>query len=204
MELSPLAKEKLAKIGELSEEEKAGIRNAKVLAELLARYFTNKLTPEGLWKELQDHKNAGKGFMLRDAQLRLLEAMGLTTENIDFDKLSRGILAVETLKEGGDYAGLEHDLKLIENLRRQYREERDKAYAKIKADVERQVRMAAQQLARQAAAKGATIDVQSSVDASAKASPEWKSFITKHENYYSLKLKEQIARLHRRLSVPIS
>jgi len=37
-----------------------------------------------------------------------------------------------------------HELESIEDLRRQYREERDKTYDKIKADVERQVRLAAQ------------------------------------------------------------
>jgi len=201
MELSPLAREKLAKIGELTEEEKTGMKYAKQLADLLAKYFRNDLNPDGLWKEIQEHKNAGRGFMLRDTQLRLLEAISLSSRNADFDKLCRGILAVETLKEGGDYAGLEHQLKSVENLRQQYKEERDKAYDRIKADVEKQVRMAAQQLAGQAAAKGAAIDVQSSVEASAKASPEWKSFIARHENTYNQKFKEYIASVRKKLNV---
>jgi len=201
VELSPLAREKLAKIGELTQEEKAEIKSSKQLVELLARYFTNKLNPDGLWKELQEHKIAGRGFMLKGAQLKLLEAMSLSSNNADFDKLCRGILAVETLKEGGDYAGLEHELKSIENLRRQYGEEKNKAYNRIKADVEKQVRMAARQLAGQASAKGAAIDMQGSVEASAKASPEWKSFITRHESTYTQKFKQCIASVRLRLNV---
>jgi len=71
MELSPLAREKLAKIGELTEEEKAGLQYSKQLADLLAEYFTNELSPDDLWKELKRHKNEGRGFILKDAQLRI-------------------------------------------------------------------------------------------------------------------------------------
>ena len=127
--------------------------------------------------------------------------MRLSSSDADIDKLRRGLLAVETLKDDGDYASLEHELKSIEDLRQQYMEERDKAYDKIKADVERQVKLAAQQLAGQAVAKGAAIDVQSSVEATAKASPEWKSFVARHENTYSRKFKEHIARLREKLNV---
>ena len=200
MELSPLAREKLAKIGELTQEEKESIKYAKQLGDLLARYFTNNLSPDGLWKELQEHKKAGREFMLKDAQLRLLEAINLSSNNADFEKMCRGILAAETLKEAGDYSTIDHGLKSLENLRRKYREEKDKTYSQIKANIEKQVRMAAQQLAGQAAAKGAAIDVQGSVEASAKASPEWKSFIARHDATYDQKFRELVIGLRERLN----
>lgn len=200
MELSPLARERLARIGELTEEEKVKMKYASQLADLLARYFTNELNADDLWKELQEHKSAGREFMLRDAQLKLLETISLPSYNTDFDKLCRGILAVEALKDGGDISGLEHELKSVENLRHQYRQEKDKAYDRIKADVEKQVRLAARQLAGQAAAKGAAIDLKGSVEATARASPEWQSFVAKHENTYNQKIKERIAEVRKRLS----
>jgi len=201
VELSPLAKEKLAKIGELTAEEKVGLKYSEQLTSLLAEYFTNELSSDDLWRELKRHKNEGRGFILKDAQLRILDAMRLSSNDVDIDRLRRGLLAAETLKDNGDYASLEHELKSVENLRRQYREERDKTYDKIKADVERQVRMAAQQLAGRAAAKGAAIDVRSSVEATAKASPEWKSFVASHENTYGQKFKEHIARMREKLNI---
>ena len=201
MELSPLAREKLASIGELTDEEKASLKYSEQLTSLLAEYFTNELSPDDLWKELRKHKDEGRGFILKDAQLRILDAMKLSSSDADIEKLRRGLLAVETIKEDGDYASLEHELKSIEDLRRQYREERDKTYNKIKGDVERQVRLAAQQLAGQAASKGAAIDVQSSVEATAKASPEWKSFVARHENTYGQKFKEHIARVREKLNI---
>jgi len=140
MELSPLAREKLAKIGELTEEEKARLKCSEQLTSLLAEYFTNELSPEDLWRELKRYKDEGRGFILKDAQLRILDAMKLSSSDVDVQKLRRGLLAAETLKDDGDYASLDHELKSIEDLRRQYREERDKTYAKIKADVERRMR----------------------------------------------------------------
>ena len=154
-----------------------------------------------MWKELKKLKDEGRGFLLKDAQLKILDAIRLSSSDVDIDKLRRGLLAAETLKDDGDYGGLEHELKSIEDLRRQYKEERDKAYDKIKADVERQVRLAAQQLAGQAAAKGAAIDVQSSVEATAKASPEWKSFVLRHDNTYGQRFREHIARMREKLNV---
>ena len=201
MELSPLAREKLAKIGELTEEEKTKLKYSQQLTSLLAEYFTNELKPDDLWKELKRHKDEGRGFMLKDAQFKILESMRLSSSDVDIDRLNRGLLAAESLKDGGDYAGLEHELKSINELRRQYREERDKAYDRMKVEVERQVRLAAQQLAGQATSKGAAIDVQSSVEATTKASPEWKSFISKHESTYNQKFKELIARVRGKLDV---
>jgi len=201
MELSPLAKEKLAKIGELTDQEKARLKYSEQLTSLLAEYFTNELSPDDLWKELKKLKDEGRGFLLKDAQLKILDAIRLSSSDVDISKLHRGLLAAETLKDNGDYGGLEYELKSIENLRRQYKEERDKAYNKIKADVERQVRLAAQQLAGQTASKGAAIDVQSSVEATTKTSPEWKSFISKHESTYNQKFRELIAKVRGKLDV---
>jgi hypothetical protein len=195
VELSPLAREKLAQIGELTEEEKARLRHSQHLASVLGDYFTAKLSPEDLWKELKTQKEEGKEFLLREAQLKLIDAINLSGSERDFDRQCRGILALETLKSESNYTNLEQSLGSIQNLRRQYREEKEKAYRAIKEKVEKQVKLAAQQLAAQAKAKGASIDVQSSVEATMKASPEWQSFISKHENSFSQKLKEHLTRL---------
>jgi len=195
MELSPLAREKLAKIGELTEEEKVRLKHTEALASMLADYFTGELSPEDLWRELKKQKEEGRGFMLKEAQLKLIEAITLSSSEADFERERRGILAVETIKDEGNYTNLETSLESIASLRRQYREEKEKTYDAIKARIEEQVKAAAQQLAAQAQARGTAIDVQGSVEATVKASSEWKSFITRHEDIYSQKLKEHLQRL---------
>jgi len=199
MELSPLAREKLAKIGELTEEEKAKLKYTRQLNTLLADYFTNKLSADDLWKELKKHKEEGEAGILAEAQLKLLDTLNLTVNNTDFDNRRKAILAVETLKDGNDYLRLEQDLKSLENLRRQYREEMEKTYKILKTRVEQQVKQATQQLSRQAAAQGAAIDIEGSVEASTKATPEWKSFMSKHENTYNQKFRDCIDKIRKKV-----
>jgi len=195
MELSPLAREKLIKIGELAQEEKARLKHLQYLTSVLSDYFTAKLGPQDLWKELRTQKEEGGEFLLREAQLKLIDAINLSGSERDFNRQRRGILAIETLKSESNYTTLEQSLDSIQNLRRQYRSEKQKAYSDIKEKIEKQVKLADQQLAVQAKTKGAAIDVQTSVEATAKASPEWKSFILQHENNFSQKLKDQLNRL---------
>ena len=195
MELSPLAREKLAQIGELTQEEKLRLKHCQYLASVLSDYFTAKLSSEDLWKELRKQKEEGREFLLRETQLRLIDAINLSGSERDYERKRRGILAVETLKNESNYTALEQGLDSIQNLRRQYREESKKTLKEIKGKIEKQVRLAAQQLAAQAGARGAPIDVQGSVEATARASPEWKDFISKHESIFSQKLKDNLARL---------
>lgn len=199
MELSPLAREKLAKIGELTEEEKAQLKRTAQLNSLLADYFTNKLSPDDLWKELKRHKEEGQASLLLEAQLKLLDTLNFAISNTDFNKRSKAILAAETLKDGSDYLRLEQDLKSIENLRLQYREEMEKTYQDLKSRIEQQVKQASKQLARQAAAQGATVDIEGSIEASTRATPEWKSFIAKHESNYNQKFKDYLDKLRGKL-----
>jgi hypothetical protein len=201
MELSPIAKEKLNKIGKLTDEEKRKLKDDENLKSMLAQYFTNELSPEELWEELKRHKTAGREYLLNDAQLKLLDTMNMSSTKTDFEKVSRGLLAVESLKDNGDYTSLEQSLEYINNLRKQYKEEKDKAFEEIKTAVEREVSMTIQQLAGQAAAQGAMVDIQGSVEASARSSPDWKKFIAQHDTSYNQKFKDYLQKIRVMLKV---
>ena len=62
MELSPLAREKLARIGELTDEEKARLKHSEQVTSLLAEYFTNEMSPDDLWKELKKYRTKGESL----------------------------------------------------------------------------------------------------------------------------------------------
>jgi len=192
MELSPIAKEKLNKIGKLTDAEKSRLKDDENLKSMLAKYFTNELSPDELWEELRKHKAAGKDYLLNDAQLKLLDTMNMSNAEIDFEKERRGLLAVESLKNKGDYTSLEQSLESIKNLRRQYKEEKEEAFDKIKTAVEKEVGMAVQQLAGQATANGAVVDVKGSVQASVRTSPDWRRFIARHDATYNQKFKDKV------------
>jgi len=195
MELSPLAKEKLAKIGDLSPSEKEGLKLAERLTSLLADYFTERIDLNALWLELKKQKEQGHEFMIKETQVRLLNAITLSSNKSDFERYRDAILGCETLKERGAYSELEHGFKLLENLRQRYQQEKEEAFNAVKESLRKQVEMAARQLLRQSANKDTSIDIQSSVEASARTSPQWRSFLMEHEKIYGQKFTDIVAKI---------
>jgi len=177
MELSPLARERLARIGALSPEEKEKASQSGELDSLLSEYFTGKLSPEDLWKRLKALQDRSGKSITKEAQLKLLDTLRLQMNQVDFEQRRNAILAVETVKDKGDYSNLELVLTSLETLRQKYTQIKEQAYQQLRASVEKQLHAVAQQAIRQ----GMKIDMENSIDANVKASPQWKDFISKHE-----------------------
>jgi hypothetical protein len=195
MELSPLAKERLAKIGTLSSEERVRVKRSSELDSILSQYFTGDLSPEGLWKELKSLKEQSDESIVKEAQSKLVDTIRLQMSQEDFEQRREAILALETIKGEGKYSSLELVFSSIEALRQKYTQTKEQAYQQLKNAVERQL----QAVARQAIKQGMNIDVESSVDANIKNGPQWKDFISKHEescgemfNSYMARLRELI------------
>jgi len=197
MELSPLAKEKLAKVGELSSEEKEKLKLSKELTFLLADYFTNKLSADDLWSKLKKLEESGNESIVKETQTRLIAALNLGSNDIDFERYRSGILGCETLKEQSRYAELELCLNSLESIRQQYRKEKETAFNSMKDGVQKQVEMAARQVARQAGNQRVAIDVEGSVEANVRGSPQWREFILKHEKTYGQKFDDCLTKLRR-------
>jgi hypothetical protein len=197
MELSPLAKEKLAKVGELSTEEKGKLKLSQELTFLLADYFTNKLSTDDLWSKLKKLKENGDESVVKETQTRLIAALNLGSNDMDFGRYRSGILGCETLKEQNKYAELELCLDSLESIRQQYRKEKETAFNSMRDGVQKQVEMAARQVAKQAGNQRVAIDVQGSVEASVRGSPQWKEFILKHEKTYGQKFDGYLIKLRR-------
>ena len=196
MELSPRARERLERIGELSQEEKDRLKNSEGLTQLLSDYFTDKLSPEDLWMTLKGYKDEGKESMIREAQLSLANALALESSDLDFERYRNGILAVETLKGQGQYLDLERNLNSIQSLRHQYREEKGRAFKALKANIEKQIEMAARQMAQQTGNKQLAVDIQGSAEATVRNSHQWKDFVSRHEREYSWEFKNRLAKLN--------
>ena len=194
MELSPLAREKLTKIGNLSSEEREKLKCNKELTSLLSDYFTDKIDTDGLQSKLNKFKENGYSFMIKETQLRLLHAMTLGGNNYDFERYRNGILTCETLKERNRLSELEQTLKSIESLRQQYQQEKETAFNSMKEGIQSKVKMAAQQVARQNRNKNVSVDIEQSAAASVKASPQWRDFILEHEKTYGQRYKDCLAK----------
>ncbi len=199
MELSPLAKEKLARIGDLSPAEKEKLKVSEKLTQLLAGYFTNKIDVNSLWLELKKYKEQGHESIVREAQRRLLNAITLTGNQADFEHCRSALLGCETIKEHSRYPDLEHGLKMLESLRLQYQQEKERAFNNIKRSIQQQVEMAAKQVLRQSNNRNISVDVEGSVEATARTSPQWRNFLIEHDRIYGQKFDELIARIKRLL-----
>ena len=190
MELSPLAKERLAKISDLSPEEKKKLRVSEDVVSLISNFFTGKLDADGLWLELKRFKEDGKDFMIKEAQYRILKAITLGSNAVDFERSRSAILGCETLKEQNKYSGIELNLSSIDNLRHQYQQEQETHFNSMKDNIRGQVEMTLRQMAGQAGHQHNSIDIESSVEASVKADPQWRKFIMNHEKNYGQKFDE--------------
>ncbi len=191
VELSPLARERLARMGALSQEEKDKLRQSGELDSLLSKYFKGSLDADVLWKGLKNLQEQGRLPIAREAQVKLANTLRLQMSEEDFDQRRQAILAIETMKRGGKYPALELILDSIEELRKKYTQVKEQAYKQLKTAIEKQLQAAA----RQAKTQGMNIDVQSSVEANIKNSPQWKDFISRHEKDSEEMFDSYMARL---------
>ena len=180
MELSPRARERLARIGALSPEEKERIRRSSELDSLLSRYFKGDVSSEDLWIELKSLKEQCGESIVKEAQSKLLDTLHLQMSQEDFEQRRSAILAIETMKHEGKYPSLELVLNSFEALRRKYTQAKEQAYQQLKATIEPELKAITEQAIRQ----GIKIDVESSLEANIKNSPQWKGFISEHERTY--------------------
>jgi len=191
MELSPLAKERLAKIGALSPEEMERGRRSNELDSRLSQYFKGELSSEDLWKELKALKDQSDESIVKEAQIKLVDTLRLQMAQTDFEQRRGAILALETMKGEGKYSSMELIFNSIGELRQKYTQAKEQAYEQLKASIEPQLKAMTEQAIKQ----GLKIDIDSSLDANIKNSPQWKNFISEHERTGGEMFNDYIARL---------
>ena len=191
--LPPIMREKLARIGEVTPGEKERMKDLDEMTSLLLRFYKGELSAEGLWKELKDYKDKGKGYLLKEAQVKLIDSLSLGSVEAEFQKRRDGVLAIESLKEHRDTATLEQSLNSIKVLQTKYRDETEKAYNNLKSQVESNPQLRMHQVKQ----GQATVVVQLTVDEAVKISPEWKRFVASHEKRYGQEFAKAIERLRR-------
>ena len=193
--LPPIMREKLARIGEVTPEEKESLKEMEQLTSILSEFYKGQLNPEGLWKKLKEYKDKGKGYLLKEAQVKLLDSLTLAGDAVELQKRRRGILAIETIKEDQNTAILEQSLNSIEGLQKRYIEEMEEAYSSLKAQVERNPQLRMQQVQQ---GQASTV-MQLTVEEAVKNSAEWKNFAANQEKGYSQEFTKVVGKLKNEL-----
>jgi hypothetical protein len=190
--LSPIAKERLARIGELTLEEKEKMMGAGKVDSLLAEFYQGQIDAENLWKRL---KAEGKPSLLRQAQVRLIDSLSFGSPSIELQRKKAAILAIETLKQQQNTSVIEANLKLMEQLHKRYRTEIEQAYDGIRAEIERnpQLRMKQVQQGQN------SVVVQLTVNEAIKQLPQWQDFLSSQEKRYGQEFARAVEKLKREL-----
>jgi len=189
--LPPIVRERLARMGDMTSEEKERMKDLDVVDSLLSGFYRDEFNSEGLWKKLKGLQEAGKGRLLREVQLRLIKSLSLNSVSADVQKRKEGILALEGLKDEQHTSALEGGLNSISDLQRRYADEMQRVYEELRSQVERDPRLRVEQV-KQGQNTGM---VQLSVEEAVKRNPQWRDFLVQHEDRYS----EEFARVLQRL-----
>ena len=191
-DLSPIARERLAKIGELTQEEKERMIDSEKVNSLISEFHQGQINPESSWKKL---KEEGKPPLLRQAQVRLLDSLSFGIPPAELQRKGEGILAIETLKEEQNTSVIELNLNRIEESQKRYRAEIEQAYDGIRAEVERNPRLRVKQVQQ----GQNTMVVQLTVDEAIKQLPQWREFLSNQEKRYSQEFTSIMENLKREL-----
>ncbi len=191
MDLSPRARERLERIGSLSDTEQQALQRERELETVLAPYFTGSTTTEELWQQVKSLSGTHGTSIVKQAQERIAETLRLQMTDDDFEARKSTILVLETLKDTGRYSALESLLGSIVSLRQRYNEVKQQALEQARAQMEGQVREAAEQARRQ----GMLVDTASAIEANIMNSQEWREFISRHDAAAQRTLNDYLSRL---------
>ena len=191
-DLPPVARERLARIGALTPEEKERMLDSQKVDSLLSEFYQGQIDPESLWKRL---KEEGKPSLLREAQLRLVDSLSFGVTPAELQRKRDGILAMESLKKEQNISVIELSLKRMEDLQKRYRAEIEQAHDGIKAEIEKNPRLRVKQVPQ----GQNTMVIQLTVDEAIKQLPQWRDFLSKQEKRYLQEFAGLIERLRREL-----
>jgi len=191
-DLSPIARERLARLGQLTQEEKERMVDSEKVTSLLSEFYQDQINPESLWKRL---KEEGKPSLLKEAQVRLVDSLSFGVPPAELQRKREGILAIETLKQEQHTSVIEFNLNRLQELQKTYRAEIDRAYDGIRAEVEKDPRLRMKQVQQ----GQNTMVVQLTVDEAIKQLPQWQDFLSSQGKRYSQEFASTKEKLEKEL-----
>ncbi len=191
-DLSPIARERLARIGELTQEEKQKMLDSEKVDSILSEFYQGQIDPESLWKRL---KEEGGPSLLREAQVRLVDSLTFGITPAELQRKKEAVLAIESLKQEQNTSIIEMNFRRMGDLQNKYRAEIEQAYNGIRVEVEKNPRLRVKQVQQ---GQDAMV-VQLTVDEAIKQLPQWRDFLANQEKRYSLEFARVIEKLRREL-----
>jgi hypothetical protein len=102
------------------------------LKEIMAPFFKEEMDAEGLWHELETKEDE----YLEEAQLMLIESIGLRNSSEQIKRRKEAVVAVESLKESGNTSFFEKQFTQAQSLQQQYQTQKKQLDEQVKQHLE--------------------------------------------------------------------
>ncbi|MBE0478526.1 hypothetical protein IBX65_05330 [Candidatus Aerophobetes bacterium] len=188
--LPPRAREVLSKI-EITREDRERIKGLEKIKSLLSDFYQDKLTPEDFARGLKEYELKKREFLIKEAQLKLIDSLSLQILSSDFVRRGKCILVLERLKSHNKHGQIKMEINLLGGLIKKYREEKNKFYNQLKRQVEANPKLRI----RQVSTDEGQVVIQLSPDEAVLSSSQWKDFISQHDSVYRSQFASSVGRL---------
>ncbi|SIQ53709.1 hypothetical protein [Halanaerobium kushneri] len=102
------------------------------LKDIMAPFFKEEMDAEGLWHKLE---NKGEAY-LKEAQLMLIESIGLRNSSEQIKRRKEAVVAVESLKESANTTFFEKQFTQAQSLQQQYQTQKKQLDEQVKQHLE--------------------------------------------------------------------
>jgi hypothetical protein len=102
------------------------------LKEIMAPFFKKEMDAEGLWHQLEEKDD----LYLDEAQLMLIESIGLRNSSEQIERRKEAVVAVESLKESGNTSFFEKQFTQAQSLQQQYQTQKKQLDEQVKQHLE--------------------------------------------------------------------
>jgi hypothetical protein len=123
---------------EVSSQERKRFKEAEELRSILSPFYMGQIGPNGLKAKLKGYRDEGRAYILKEAQMKLIDTIYFENAPTELYRRRDGILAIESLKECQNASALKRHLNSIERLQTKYKKEKEKFQAKLRKETEQQ------------------------------------------------------------------
>ncbi|MBP8718473.1 MAG: hypothetical protein KBI07_05245 [Candidatus Atribacteria bacterium] len=117
----------------LSAQEIAELKQQEKINSILAKYYKDQIEPDELWHHF-------KGIPLKyliEAQNSFIKSLTFQSNDYDFEKRKKGVLAIENLKKSNQSSNIEYYFEQLINTQREFQKNKEQLIEYVKEDLKR-------------------------------------------------------------------
>lgn len=127
-----IAMERADEVYDADENDINSLEIREELKEIMAPFFKKETDAEGLWEKLKKKEKP----VLKEAQLMLIESIGLRNSSQQIERRKEAVIAVESLKESGKSGFFEKQFTQAQSLQQQYQTQKKQLDEQVQQHLE--------------------------------------------------------------------